>query len=190
MKKLLALLLVFLCMISTACGPSDFFGTKFIEDPAAYGKFDSYVEVPAYFPDTIEGYQVNRYAYTVYSYMDVCSEIFLDLTLTQAQFDSLLVRVSAAAPLREQPADYAEGYTELVFADEYYHDPDEFWAKTNVGTATIDKILFDPVALRIIFVSLHAHATGVFELEHLTYFDHFHLTPEDYVARLSKISPQ
>ena len=66
------------------------FGSKRISDIEQYGQYESYIELPEFFPDAVEGYTVNAYAYNLESWMDTCYEIFLDITVTKSQFDELL----------------------------------------------------------------------------------------------------
>lgn len=66
------------------------FGSKRISDIEQYGQFESYIELPEFFPDSVDGYTVNAYAYHLESWMDTCYEILLDITVTESQFEKLL----------------------------------------------------------------------------------------------------
>ena len=53
------------------------FGSKRITDVEQYGQLELYIALPEFFPDSVEGYTVNAYAYNLESWMDTCYEIFL-----------------------------------------------------------------------------------------------------------------
>ena len=88
MKKLFSCIATLLCLpMLCSCQyvlvgiMMAFMGTFYETDPAKYGKFQSYIESEIeYFPKSIEEYVVNDYAYTRYEYLDLCYEVFLDLS--------------------------------------------------------------------------------------------------------------
>ena len=60
-------------------------GTIQESSPEAYGNWTKYHDAPAFLPDDLDGYTVNAYSYTLYNYLDICYEIFLDITVTEEQ---------------------------------------------------------------------------------------------------------
>ena len=192
MKRLfLIAILLIACIFLTSCtaltilfvGMSTM-GTHYYEDPEDYGKY--WVEEPAYMPDSIDELKVETYSYTLYEYFDTCYEIFLDVTVTEEEFDSVLAEVRASGEyICEQEAPYAEGYVEIVFMNLYKNDKaiigDGDNPQEQVGYACIEKVIYNRATLSIIFVSIHAHDTGVYDVKDLEYFTYFSIVPEDYV---------
>lgn len=152
-------------------------------DPANYGKFAEFIDLPAYFPVSIEEYEVNGYSYSLESYFDVCYEIFLDITVTKEQFETLqpTFRTLTNDPVRA--ADYAEGYFEVVGNDEYEIFEDD---PTLVGWATIDKIVYNPTTYNVVFVQFFAHDTGVYPLSDVAYFNKFGIDQNQYIQSIEK----
>jgi hypothetical protein len=178
-------LIIAISLLLSACDFSDFsFGTKRVTDPAEYGKWESYLEIPDFLPSTVEDLKVNSYSYIIYAYMDICYEIFLDITVTKEQFDSLISKAKNEAEyLYEKEAYYCDGYYEIVFEDYY----DVFVAsdinhKTQpvVGYADIEKIIYNEASLNIIYVCLHANDTGVYDLDDVAYFNRFYIKEKEY----------
>lgn len=186
MKKLISLALTLLCLpVLSGCQMAVvllmglFMGTFYVTDPAEYGKEESYIkEELGYFPESVEEYTVNAYAYTRYEYMDLCYEVFLDLTVSEAQLEELLAQTRARGGSYEQAAYYAEGYYEIVFSDDY-----EACGEENVGWATIDKVIYNAESLNVIFESFHAHDSGVYELKDVSYFNRFGIDQYEYAEK-------
>ncbi len=184
MKKkslfLIALIMVGFFLIGCDVG----FGSKHVKNPKEYGKWESYLDIPAFLPNSITNYQVNDYSYTLLAYMDICYEIFLDVSVMEEQFEELISNAkSQKAYLREKEAYYCEGYYEIVFQNYYeVYDGKDF--EGNVGWADIEKIVYNPETLNIIFVCFHANDTGVYELDDVAYFNRFSITQQEYVANL------
>ncbi len=168
---------------------SIFGGTTYVDDPAEYGEWDSYLDIPSYLPDSIEDYEVNGYSYTLYSYMDVCYEIFLDISVTEEQLDRLIADAKSYGEYTESEAYYCDGYFEIVFED-YYRSSDYVYSEEgveekNVGWADIEKAVYNPETLNIIFVCFHANDSGVYDLDDLEYFKRFSIDEKEYEAALS-----
>ena len=179
------LLCLLLSVVLLAGCVSDW-GTMHVTDPAQYGKVESYITVPACFPDVIEEYTVNAYSYTLYSYMDVCYEIFLNLTVTQEQLQTLLSDIRQLSGWREQEAWYAEGYCEIVFHDSYSLCPDSAQKTnlSNVWNARIEKVVYHPQTGHIVFESLNAFDSVVYPLSEVAFFNCFGITQERYVNHI------
>ena len=179
MKRFVAIIVVLCIMISlSAC--SSFLGMGTFYETAAdkYGKWASYLDIPSFLPSSVEEYTVNSYAYTLYSYMDVCYEIFLDVTVEENVFDGLLENARAySVNYEEQPADYCDGYIEIIFMD-YYEQGEK---SENVGWADIEKVIYNPDTKNIVYVVFHANDTGVYDVKDVVYFNHFSIAADNYL---------
>lgn len=178
MKRFVSILMVLCIMISLpAC--SSFFGLGTFYEISAnkYGKWASYLYIPSFLPSSVEDYTVNSYSYTLYSYMDICYEIFLDISVGENEFDSLLEKARAySTNYEEQPADYCDGYIEIVFMDHYRQAGND----ENVGWADIEKVIYNPDTKNIVYVVFHANDTGVYEVKDVAYFNRFSITADNY----------
>lgn len=155
------------------------FGSKRVTDIQQYGKLENYIKLPEFFPDSVEDYSVNAYAYNLESWMDVCYEIFLDITVTESQFDELLSDVMS----NSVKCYYSDGFHEVVFQDSYtiFNDDQN---QAVVGYADIEKIVYNPDTYRIVFVAFHANDTGVYPLKDVAYFNCFNIDENEYVLHL------
>ena len=104
MKKLfLCGLLLCIVLSSTGCahlmigGMILGMGTVQENDPATYGGWEKYHDAPGFLPESLDGVTVNQYSYILYNYFDTCYEIFLDITVTADQFDTLIEEAMASA---------------------------------------------------------------------------------------------
>ena len=187
MKRISLFLLLLLIFSLFLCGCEGGFGSKYVKDPLEYGKWESYLETPVYLPESISEYGVNSYSYTLLAYMDICYEIFLDVSLSEEELLEILSEARADERfLCEREAYYADGYFEIIFEDHY-----EIWggdgeARKNVGTADVEKIVYDPKTHNAVFVCFHANDTGVYYLDELEYFKRFSIDEEEYVLNLYK----
>lgn len=173
----LSILIIIAMMLSlSACD----FGSKRVTDIKQYGKFEYYIELPEFFPDSVEGYSVNSYAYNLESWMDVCHEIFLDITVTESQFDELLSEFMSNG----EECYYSDGFYEVVFQDSYSILNNDDNEKPAVGYADIEKIIYNPETHRIVFVCFHANDTGVYPLKDVAYFNCFNIDENEYVKHL------
>lgn len=187
MKKQISLIamLVTLILIFSLLGCNMQFGSKYITDPQKYGKWESYLDVPSFLPSEIDEYKVNGYSYTLLAYMDICYEIFIDISVTEEQFHELIKKVEDHPDyLYEKDAYYSDGYKEIVFQDYYriYHHEDEI--ESNVGWADIEKVIYNPETLNIIYVCFHANDTGVYNLDEVEYFNRFSIIEEEYAKNI------
>jgi hypothetical protein len=184
------LLALTLCFSLVGCGGDVGFGEKRIVDPEEYGRWESYLSIPDFLPELLEGYRVNGYYYRLFAYMDICYEIFLDITVSEEQLNEILSSARANEKfIREQMAFYADGYSELVFEDYYsicrWDDPS---FGINVDWADIDKIIYNEESLNVVFVCFHANDTEVYPLSEVEYFNRFNISEEDYVKNLKHTS--
>ena len=186
MKTTSLFVAVLLIASTLLCGCGMGFGTTYIEDPALYGQhWDDYLDAPAYLPASVEPYSVNRYAYTLYAYMDICYEIFLDLTVTKEQLAELIAHAKSSGSCYEQAAYYANGYIELVFSDEYalhpHPDTDDV---PRVWQANVKKVVYNPDTCNMIFVDLYCFDSGVYALEDVEYFSRFGIRETEYASHI------
>ena len=181
MRKILFIPLVCLALTFASCG------TTYETNPAKYGKWDTSLDIPSFLPKSIAEYEVNEYSYTLYSYMDVCYEIFVDITVTETQFNELITNAkNNDAYLHEKQAYYNEGYTEIVFQDVYtIYTGEHINPATNVGWADIEKVIYNKKTLNVIYVCFHANDTGVYELSDVAYFNRFSIQQTEYVEMLN-----
>ena len=186
MKKyrfVLVCLIIIIAITLTSC--NKFWGAKYVTNPKKYGKWETYLDIPTFLPDSIEDYQVNSYSYTLYALMDICYEIFVDISVTEEQFYQLIKNAEDHPDyLYKKDAYYSTGYTEIVFQDSYeiYHREDD--VEPNVGWADIEKVIYNPETLNIIYVCFHANDTGVYNLDEVAYFSRFSILEEDYVKSI------
>ena len=196
MKKACASIVLFLCVggvIACAVLLCAFFlsmGTTYETSVSQYGAWkDDLEDVPSFLPESIEGYTVNAYSYTLYSYMDTCYEIFLDITVEETEFDRLLQEAKTYPnSYVERSADYCDGYTEIVFMDVYEKyqtdDPDDL---EQVGWADIEKVIYNPHTSSIVYVVFHANDTGVYDVADVAYFNRFSINADDYFQKVSRL---
>ena len=176
-KRALGLLLIVSAIFSmSGCD----FGSKRISDIEQYGQFESYIELPEFFPDSVDGYTVNAYAYHLESWMDTCYEILLDITVAESQFEELLSGVLEQG----KECYYSEGFYEVIFEDHYDIFTEEEDSQQVVGYADIEKIIYNPETNRIVYVALHANDTGVYPLKDVAYFNCFHIDEKEYVKHI------
>ena len=189
MKKIRSLLatVLMLIMICSLLGCDMQWGSKYITDPKEYGKWESYLDIPSFLPSEIDEYKVNSYSYTLLAYFDICYEIFVDISVTEEQFNQLINNAKANPDyLYEKDAYYSDGYKEIVFQDYYkiYHREDD--VEPNVGWADIEKVVYNPETLNIIYVSFHANDTGVYYLDEVEYFNRFSIQEADYFKSIRR----
>ncbi len=180
-KSLCFLILLVISLLLSSCEMG--LGSKHIEDPRQYGEWESYLKVPSFFPASLDGYRVNGYSYTLFAYMDICFEILLDITVSAEQFDELIEEArSYNDGYSESEAYYADGYAEIVFEDSYEAQENAINDERNVGWADIEKIIYNPESLNIVYVCFHANDTGVYPLDEVAYFNRFSIREEEYMA--------
>ncbi len=174
MKKLLALILSVLLSLA-GC-------EKYTVDVAEYGQVASYITFPDYFPESVDTYQVNGYSYRLYSYMDICYEIYLDISVEKEEMDRLIAAAKEKRPeFSEREADYARGYREIVFQDEFTpYGP----AAEAVSEGDIEKIVYDPDRGDMVFVRIYSVDAGVYPVAELAYFNRFDISAETYTENI------
>lgn len=177
MKRRISLTVCLAAIVALCCGCA--FGTKYVTDIAQYGKIEHADAFPSFFPKTVDDLTVNDYRYTLYSFMDTCYEIFLDVTVTEAQLEQLIASAKTCGmAYAEQEAYYAEGYREIVFTNAYRLDSTD--GSENVGNAKIDKVVYHPQTGHIVFESFDAFDSGVYPLDEVAYFVRFDIDQEEY----------
>ena len=174
MKKLLALILSVLLSLS-GC-------EKYTVDVAEYGQVANYITFPDYFPETVDTYQVNGYSYRLYSYMDICYEIYLDISVETEEMERLIATAKEKRPVySEQEADYARGYREIVFRNAFtLYGPEG----ETVSEADIEKIVYDPDRGDMVFVRIYSVDAGVYPVSELVYFNRFDISAETYTENI------
>lgn len=181
---LISIIFVFMFLLSSC---NTIFGTKYVVNPKKYGKWETYLDVPTYLPSEIDDYKVNSYSYTLYAYMDVCYEIFLDITVSEEQFNKLIADAKSYPDFEcEQYTYYAEGYKEIIYEDYYYVYHYEGERQANVGGAHIEKIIYNEETLNIIYVCFNTYDTGVYHFSDVAYFRRFEISENEYVENLNK----
>lgn len=185
--KIVALLAVVLCIsltVSFCCS----FGEVYIDDIDKYGRSRYGVELQNYFPSDIKDYTVNAYSYRVYAYLDISYEILLDITVTEEQLDEIIEDVKKKRPeYIEVESYYADGYKELVFSDEYSIDRSDRATSevASVYHALIEKVVYSPEELRIVFVDFDPFDSYVYPLQEVEYFNIFGIDEEEYLHWLN-----
>ena len=186
MKKIiLSLLLCFSVFASTGCS-GILFGLLFgssaaptqTSDPKDYGKFDSSVQIPSYYPESVDGYTVNTYCYWTDRYTGPCYEIYLDITLPEESFTSLLN--AARNDTRSKTVSVAlhsSDYMELIFKNSY--SPSYFYYDA-AESADIEKVIYSESEKRIIFVLLHVESDGTFPVSNIKYFTNLGIDHSKY----------
>lgn len=179
------LLLLPTCLSLFSC--SDV-GSKFTDDPLDYGEIALFLTFPTYFPENLDGFVVNAYSYRLENYMDTCYEIFLDLTVTGAQLETLIAHVKDYKTYQEHSAYYQASYQEIVFENTYeVHQVAEDTSEEfpRVGLADIEKVIYNEATGSIVFTCFHAHDTGVYRLDQLAYFSRFSINELEYIQHLN-----
>lgn len=184
-RKFLALIATLIGMLNGGCEMQ--FGTKYVNDPLEYGKWESYLDIPSYLPDSIEDYQVNSYSYKLLAYMDICYEIFLDLTVTEEQFLELTTNAREYSENSiEKPAYYCEGYYEIIYEDHYSENDEENEVTRSVEWADIEKVVYNEKTLNVIYVCFHANDSDVYDLDEVEYFNRFSINEDEYILSLEE----
>ena len=182
-------IIIILALSLVGCDMFLGFGERHVDDPAEYGDWDSHLAIPAFLPDSIADYQVNGYSLIQLEYLDTCYEIFLDISVSEEQFQRLIADAKAQDPkVSDRAAYYADGYFEIIFEDlyeAYENERSETDADIErvVGNAHIEKVIYNPEELRIVYVCFHTNDTGVYKISDVQYFNRFSITEEEYVKR-------
>ena len=182
-----ALIIVSFLTVLTSCEARVIgFGSQKITDPAEYGNF-GVIDAPFFFPESTEGYIVNSYSYTLELYLDICYEIFLDLTVSEEEMTKLTSAARSKAGYKyESKPYYDNGYTEIVFNDIYSEGPvDDTTGEGSVGYAIIEKIIYNKENGNIIYVQFIAYDYSVYALSDVAYFNRFKINDIEYISHLN-----
>jgi hypothetical protein len=162
-------------------------GTTVYENVEDYGVWEELGFKINFVPEKLETYTVNDYSYVVYEYMDYCYEAFLDITVNEEQFNELLEQARDFSGFHEGKFAFAEGYYEIVYNDEYVcGDPSRLDndGLDQVAHAAIDKVIYNPETLNIVYISFHAYDKNVYDVENVQYFLHFGINADEYEKML------
>ncbi len=184
MKKISIVLLCVLLLV-TLTGCNALFGNIRIDDPSRYGEYST---KDSFLPQDITEYTVNKYSCNIYAYFDICHQLYLDITVTKEQFELIISEARKNKDFKyEKQSYYDEDYIEIVMCDSYdIYDHDEDSPEKKVGWADIDKIIYNPQTLNIIFVCFHANDTGVYPLNEVEYFNRFSIDETEYVENIEE----
>ena len=190
MKKYLSLFLAFFTIILSLTSCMGTFRYDSIEKYQRIRKDPFYnAEFIPYYTDE---YTINNFSFINYVYLDTCYEVFLDITVTEEQFEDLISKAKSHGEFVEQDTWYANGYTEIVFEDDYHlgHGYFEDCADVTptVGWATIEKVIYNSKTLNIIYVCFHSWDTRVYKVDDIRYFKYFEIDPEEYIKHLPQKS--
>jgi len=191
MKKLICVFLLAVVLL-TSCNGDIGFGSGHTSNPADFGKWNkSFVAEHSFLPRSLDGFTVNAYSYTYDAYMDICYEIFVDLTVTKEQLSELIAAARAdGRPYSESAAYYASGYREIVFMDVYeISDYEDGSGDKYVGWADIEKVIYNEETCNIIYECFHANDTSVYSLSDVAYFKRFGIDEEKYAEGLDTSNP-
>ncbi len=153
---------------------------QYVMDPAQYSqKYYTW-------PESLEGYTVNKYSYREYEGSHKPYEAFVDLTVSEEQLSVLLKNARNAHIIWEREAYYAEGYYEIVYTDKYRIKEEEKEGEEIVVErwAAISKVVYNPQTCNIIYEKLEAGNTE-FTPNDLAYFVRFDIDEYEYVEYTS-----
>ena len=198
MKKLLALLILLSIPISL-CGCTYIFimtvvdgaingfenpiVKKSTEDPADYGCYDECVSAPAYLPNSLDGYTVNAFSYSVDSWNDYYTsyEIFLDITVSEEEFTKIINAVNADERTKSSTnAFYGEGFSEIVFSDTFITE-----YGYSIGPSNIEKVIYNSETHEIAFAVLFVGENALRQVSSIAYFKRFNITEQEYLRHQS-----
>lgn len=183
-KRLFSLIII-VCLSLSSCGV---FGTFKTDDVNEYCK-NLAIAPCSFLPESIEKYHINKYSCTKYVYLDICQEIFLDITVTEEQLKEIIKESQQNSNYKyEKSSYYNEEYKEIVFQDVYTVDYENGEATNNVEWADIDKIIYCEKTLNVIFVCFHANDSFVHNVDEVEYFKKFSIDQEEYVANIGDIN--
>ncbi|MBQ6262635.1 MAG: hypothetical protein IJK58_03880 [Clostridia bacterium] len=159
-----------------------------VTDPAEYSRVDGGKTV-SFFPESVEEFTINRYSYTAHRFLDDTCEIFLDITVTNEQFDRLITEARGYPGVLEEPAYYDGDYTEIVFTDYYVLNDDPIPNDVNrVGNAHISKVIYNEKNHNIIYEYLYALDSGSYPVYEVEYFNRFAIWEVEYSENCSNFA--
>lgn len=178
MKKIISVIIL-LC-VSILLSSCDF-GDYHITDPDKYNPKDGNMTV-YYFPESIDKYTVNSYSYNTYRYLDTCTEIFLDISVSEEQFKHIIETAKKFDNVVEiKQAFYDKEYTEIVLSDYYSESDKNDEGKLWVDNAEIKKIIYNEDNRNIVFEYFYAVDSNVYPLDEVIYFKRFNISESDYI---------
>ena len=187
MKKIfLAMILCLSLFVNTGCsfflisllsGLTDV--SESTEDPAKYGDFNKDVKLPAYYPKSISNYKINGFSYKIEKNSTLCYEIFLDITLNEKDFETLISGANADARSKTVKSAYhSSEYKEIVFSDKFEYDHLGYVLDSNV-----EKVIYNKSEFRIIFVLLYTEELGYYPADNIEYFKKLNINPQEYSTK-------
>lgn len=183
MKKTVSVIIVTALLLLSACELNH----KKTTNPDEYGS-NNYISHIAYFPESIKDYSVNSYSFNSYDGQYTCTEIYLDITADEEQFDQIINTANHSENVTSKKrAFYDKDYTEIVFRDDYtesfeYSEGITGDEKTRyAGSADIEKIIYNSKNRNIIFEYFDAQAIGKYPIDEIEYFNRFDISEDEYV---------
>ena len=153
-----------------------------VTDPDEYGSFHDDVELPSYYPDSLSGYTVNDYCYTINKSSTLCYEIYLDVTVPQDSFTAILNAVNADSRAKTVKSAYhSASYNDIIFSDDIdlalggYVD--------SIEEAKIEKVIYNESESRIIFVLLFIEEYSYYSTDDIQYFKKLSIDPQKYSSQ-------
>ena len=189
MKKiLLALILCFSLFCNTGCAfiiISSLLNrdvSESVTDPGEYGNFHDDVELPSYYPTNLSGYTVNDYCYVMEKNSTLSYEIYLDVTVPQDAFASILGTVNADSRQKTVKSAYhSTSYTDVIFSDEIDLTLNGY--VDNINEANVEKVIYNESESRIIFVLLYIEENSYYNTDNIQYFKKLNIDPEKYLSQ-------
>lgn len=185
-KTFLAFTLAFTVFFTTGCLgilASPFTNTDSgtqdrVRSPEEYGKFYKKIQIPSYYPNSISEYTVNSYYYAVEEHSELCYEIFLDITVSESEFNTLLQSVKSDGREKKIGTAYhSTEYLEIIFNNDY--TPSYSYYGT-VENANIEKVIYNEAEGRIIFVLLYVGEDGIYGINEIEYFKKLKISYDKY----------
>ena len=159
------------------------YGYTHVTDPDKYQRTVGSYTIE-YFPEDISAYTVNDYSYTSYDSLDTCTEIFLDITVSEEQFDKLILLAEQySSDSVSKTAYYNTDYTEIVYVNNYDDYNVGESKEKKVGKADIKKVIYNKDTNNIVYVYFKAYDTGVYPVAEVAYFNRFGIDEAGYALR-------
>lgn len=168
-----------LILISSLLGSND---SETVTDAGKYGSFHDDVEIPSYYPETLSGYTVNDYFYTVDKSTTLCYEIYLDITVTEEAFTTVIAKVNADDRAKTVKSAYhSASYTDVIFSDEIDLALDGYIDK--IESAKVEKVIYNEAESRIIFALLYVEELSYYSSDKVQYFKKLNIDLEKYLSQ-------
>ena len=189
MKKLvLSLILCFSIFCNTGCAfiilsallNSDVSET--VTNPDEYGNFHDDVEIPSYYPGSLDGYTVNDYCYVIEKSSYLCYEVYLDITVPAEAFSGIIAAVNADSRAKTvKNAYHAFEYKDIIFSD--YIDFALNGYTNSVNEANIEKVIYNESESRIIFALLYIEKNSYYDVNAIQYFAKLNIDIDEYLSQ-------